>query len=227
MVARLTFASIAGKTLNFNLTTPDDEILGSWFILAEPLYQALPNEFLSSYSKSGSAIRYALQHAPTILLLHGAAGSRAAQWRVATYGAFTSRLACNVLAFDYRGFGDSTGIPTEDGVVKDAYAAWHWLLDNGAKGEDILVVGHSLGTAVTAQFVSRLALDAVIDEKAEKPRGVVLLAPFTSAGSLLETYSILEIPVLQPLQMFPLGISQCRPFHALRLLIYMSTSQNF
>ena len=104
---------------------------------------------------------------------------------------------------DYRGFADSTGSPSQEGTVQDAFAAWNWLLDYGAKPEDILVVGHSLGTGVATQFVSRLSQDP----SAGKPRGVVLLAPFSSFATLVETYSLFHLPILQPLQMFPLGVS--------------------
>ncbi len=63
-------------------------------------------------------------------------------------------------------------------------------------------MGHSLGTGVAAQLARRLGAEGV------RPRGVVLLAPFTSVSKLLETYAILGVPVLQPLQTFPLGISE-------------------
>ncbi|KAI0088489.1 Alpha/Beta hydrolase protein [Irpex rosettiformis] len=105
----------------------------------------------------------------------------------------------NVFAPDYRGFGDSEGIPSEPGLEIDAYASWKWLVDNGAKPEDIVVVGHSLGTGVTASLAKRLAADGV------KPRGLVLLAPFTSPRDLIETYAILGVPILQPVQAFSAG----------------------
>lgn len=112
----------------------------------------------------------ALQNNPTILFFHGNGATRAYGVRVRFYKAFTARLGVNVLAVDYRGFGDSTGNPSEAGLIQDGKAAFDWLLSNGAKVEDILIVGHSLGTGVSSQLVAKL------DAEGLAPRGVVLLA---------------------------------------------------
>ena len=58
---------------------------------------------------------------------------------------------------DYRGFGDSTGTPSEEGLVEDGLAAWNWLLSNGARQEDISIFGSSLGTAVGSHLTHKLA----------------------------------------------------------------------
>ena len=85
------------------------------------------------------------------------------------------------------------------------------------KEEDIVLVGLSLGTAVVAQLAAELqnegkhsypcssAVATVLKQLPEiQPRGVVMLAPFTSIKDLLVTYSLFGvIPILQPLQMFP------------------------
>jgi abhydrolase domain-containing protein 12 len=131
------------------------------------------------------------------------------------YQAFASRLRANVFAPDYRGFGDSTGTPSEAGLIIDARAAWEWLRSRGAPPESVLVVGNSLGTAVAVQLVSALEAEqpsggdghgAKEEEGAgrERPRGVVLLAPFTDVATLLDTYSIAGlVPLLAPLKIFP------------------------
>lgn len=107
-----------------------------------------------------------------------------------------------MLSIDYRGFGDSTGVPDEDGLVTDAYAAWNWLLEHGAEQENILVIGHSLGTGVASQLAKKLAAEGA------KPRGITLFAPFSSLSRLIETYSLFGLPILQPLQNFALGRSK-------------------
>ena len=43
----------------------------------------------------------------------------------------------NVLAIDYRGFGNSEGSPTEDGLALDARAAWDYLMAH--KGDRIYI----------------------------------------------------------------------------------------
>jgi len=182
------------KTLNFKLNTADSETLGAWFILSDSYYHSLP----SIPSSVHTHVQEALQRNPTILFFHGNAATRAFSARVQYYTAFTSRLSANVLAVDYRGFAESSGEPSEAGLVCDARAAWDWLISKGAKQEDILIMGHSLGTGVTAQ------LGAQLDGEGINHRGLVLLSPFSSIQEVLKTYSILGVaPLLKPLVMFP------------------------
>lgn len=107
---------------------------------------------------------------PTILFLHGNTGTRALPLRIALYTAFTSRLNSNILAIDYRGFGDSEGQPTVDGVAQDARTGWNYLVENGARPEDILIVGHSLGTAIAGLLSAELGNEGIT------PRGLVLMS---------------------------------------------------
>ncbi|KZT67119.1 alpha/beta-hydrolase [Daedalea quercina L-15889] len=189
-----------GKTLDLQLHTSDNVTLGAWFMLADPYYQTIRTSALKPLSQPTiEVVKDAIKSRPTILYFHGSAGSRATSGRVQQYTSWTSRLNANIFAIDYRGFGNSEGSPFEDGLKLDSYAAWDWLMDHGAKPEDVLVLGHSLGTGVTSKLASRLAHEDV------KPRGVVLLAPFSSMLTLLDTYEIWGIPVLQPLQSNALG----------------------
>ena len=65
----------------------------------------------------------------------------------------------DVIAFDYRGFGDSTGEPTEAGLMKDARFIYDWLhkLSNGQR--KIYLWGHSIGSAIACQLAARLSDD--------------------------------------------------------------------
>ena len=65
----------------------------------------------------------------------------------------------DVITFDYRGFGDSTGEPTEIGLMKDARFIYDWLnkLSNGQR--KIYLWGHSLGSAIACQLGARLSDD--------------------------------------------------------------------
>jgi abhydrolase domain-containing protein 12 len=84
------------------------------------------------------------------------AANRAAPHRVRSYAAY-SALDVNVLAIDYRGFGDSTGSPSEEGLLQDARAIWEYAND-GQKGEEgVVLMGQSLGTGVVAGLAGRLA----------------------------------------------------------------------
>ncbi|KAJ7695708.1 Alpha/Beta hydrolase protein [Mycena rosella] len=182
------------KTINLRVNTADNESLGAWFVLSDPFYHSLP----AIPSQPADHIPTALKTHPTILFFHGNAGTRAFHARIQHYTAFSSRLSANVLAVDYRGFGDSTGTPTEAGLARDARAAWNWLIANGATANQILIVGHSLGTGVS------VLLSAELSDEGIAPRGVVLLSPFSSVSKVLETYNILGVvPLMRPLAMIP------------------------
>lgn len=92
-----------------------------------------------------------------MLFFHGNAANRAAAFRVQHCLRYAASFDANVLAIDYRGFGDSDGTPSQDGLVKDARAAWEWVRERGAKEEDVLLVGLSLGTGVVSGLAAELA----------------------------------------------------------------------
>lgn len=187
---------VAGKTFNFGLTTPDNHTLGAWFILSDDHYHSLP--FPPSPSAAENHFSEALRSRPTMLFLHGNTGTRAHSGRVQYYSGFVSRLQTNVLTIDYRGFGDSQGSPSEHGLATDARAAFDWLVSNGAAPQDVLIVGHSLGTAVSSSLAVSLCEESI------PFRGLVLMSPFTSMHTLVDTYSIFGLfPVLLPMTMVP------------------------
>ena len=75
-----------------------------------------------------------------------------------------------VLAFDYRGYGHSEGVPDEQGTYRDAQAAWDFLTKiTGIPPERIFVHGQSLGGGVAAELAERV-----------KPAGLILDSTFTS-----------------------------------------------
>ena len=76
---------------------------------------------------------------------------------------FYSRLAVNVLAVDYRGYGKSEGTPGEAGVYRDADAAYDYLIQvRRIQPTNIVVFGHSLGGAVAIDLAARRECGALI-----------------------------------------------------------------
>ncbi|KIM43230.1 hypothetical protein M413DRAFT_444038 [Hebeloma cylindrosporum] len=182
------------RTLNFKLQTPDNETLGAWFILSEPYYKSLP----AIPGEVAKHIVPALKERPVILFLHGNAATRAASARIQHYQGFSTRIGASVLAIDYRGFAESTGKPSESGLVCDARTAFEWLIAQGKEAKDILIIGHSLGTGVSGQLAAQLAAENI------QPRGVVLLSPFSSIHEVLETYNMFGfIPLMKPISTIP------------------------
>jgi pimeloyl-ACP methyl ester carboxylesterase len=79
-----------------------------------------------------------------ILYLHGTTGDRSNYHRCILYEQL-SQLGLHVIALDYRGYGDSTGDPTEENVVKDALFTYEYFLKL-APHATFYIWGHSLGT---------------------------------------------------------------------------------
>jgi uncharacterized protein len=75
----------------------------------------------------------------------------------------------SVFIFDYRGYGQSQGRPSEEGTYLDAQAAHLWLRQKGFRVENLVALGESLGGGVASELALR-----------ENLGGVVLQCTFTS-----------------------------------------------
>lgn len=97
-----------------------------------------------------------------LLICHGNAGNLSEFDRPVHYAGLR-QLGLNLLAFDYRGYGESEGMPTEAGLYRDAQAAYRYLREKeGVAAEHIIVFGHSLGSAVAVDLASRVPLAGMI-----------------------------------------------------------------
>ena len=188
------------KTVNLILTSTDNVTLGSWFTFSEPFFRSRILPEVVNAPKAESLVPAALKEYPTVLYLHGNAATRAVPTRVQIYSTFSSRMQVNVLAIDYRGFAESTGYPTERGTIDDALSAIKWLVGQGAKPEDILVIGHSLGAGVATQSVARAE-----GEFDQLFRGLVIMGSQASVPHYMETFAPGGIPVLRPVKLIPGG----------------------
>lgn len=114
--------------------------------------------------------------APWLLICHGNGGNISDAGRPFHYAGLRA-LGLHLLAFDYRGYGESEGVPTEAGLYRDAEAAYRLLRDSlQVPADRIFVFGHSLGSAVAVDLASRVpaaglildgALTSVIDRGQE------------------------------------------------------------
>ncbi|KAH9825638.1 hypothetical protein Tdes44962_MAKER04080 [Teratosphaeria destructans] len=141
--------------------------------------------------------------------------ARVVTLRTSSYRLLVSQPNTHVLAIDYRGFGLSTGSPTEAGLIADGTALLDWLMNVvGVPPERIVILGQSLGTAVGSAVALNFAEpgSGLVPAEAQRKgvrepvvfKGVVLVAPFSSLPSLLLTYRIGGIlPILLPLRPFP------------------------
>jgi len=68
---------------------------------------------------------------------------------------YTEKMGYNVLLFNYRGFGDSQGVPTPQRTLRDMESICAWLKrEKGIEDSDILVHGRSLGASHAAYLAS-------------------------------------------------------------------------
>jgi uncharacterized protein len=78
-----------------------------------------------------------------------------------------NHLRLNALIFDYRGYGNSEGSPTEEGTYEDAEAAWNYLVKERKVSPDSIVIwGRSLGGAIAAMTAVKHRAGIVIVESA-------------------------------------------------------------
>jgi hypothetical protein len=101
-----------------------------------------------------------------LLVCHGNAGNLADAGRPAHYAGLRA-LGLNILAFDYRGYGESDGVPTEEGLYRDAEAAYRYLHERlGVTPDRIVLFGHSLGSAVAVDLATRVPAAGLVLEGA-------------------------------------------------------------
>lgn len=107
----------------------------------------------------------------TLLFSHGNAGN--ISHRLDSVSLFHS-LGLNVLIYDYRGYGESEGTPTEAGTYLDVQAAWDHLLEaRMIAPQEIIIFGRSLGVAIAAKLASQVP-----------SAGVILESGFTSVADM-------------------------------------------
>lgn len=98
----------------------------------------------------------------TILFSHGNAGNVAD--RLESVGIFRN-IGMSVLVYDYGGYGQSTGKPSEARCCYDALAMWRWLTEEKMfPPEEVVLFGRSLGGAVTADLATKVNCAGIILE---------------------------------------------------------------
>jgi len=103
----------------------------------------------------------------TILFCHGNGGNIA--HRLDSINIF-NELGLNCFIFDYSGYGQSQGKPSEQATYFDAQAAYDWLTKNKkVDPQNIIIFGRSLGGCIAANLASRV-----------QPKSLILESSFTS-----------------------------------------------
>lgn len=99
-----------------------------------------------------------------ILFSHGNAGNLSG--RLESIGLLRS-FGFSVLAYDYGGYGYSTGKPSEKRCYADIHAMWNYLtVTRQISPSEIVLFGRSLGAAPTAELAKSVTPGAVVLESA-------------------------------------------------------------
>ena len=165
-------ASIAGAR-DVQLRTSDGLDLGAWLVPATP-----PGREGARAAARDAALDV------VVLVAAGNAGNRAVR---APLARALSRRGLAVLLFDYRGYGDNPGSPSESGLARDVRAARSFLVDEaGWRPDQIVYFGESLGAAVVTELAAE-----------HPPAGLVLRSPFVDLASVGRVhYPVLPVGTL-------------------------------
>lgn len=127
---------------------------------------------------------------PLILYFHGNGGSlvdRERRFRRLTQHGY------GLLAISYRGYGGSSGAPSEEGLLRDAETAYDEARRRGFAPQRIVIMGESLGTGVATMTAAR-----------HDAAALVLDSPFASIVDVASAH----------FPMFPVGLALRDTFRA-------------
>jgi abhydrolase domain-containing protein 12 len=153
------------NTRNLHLVQYDGCPVGVWHVL--------PDTYPDNLNSDQDYISALSDGATVVLYLHGNTATRGRYHRVQTYLSLAKR-GYHVIAFDYRGFGESGCAPSERGMMEDALLVWDWVQSHAPRAP-VFIWGHSLGSAAATYLAQELW-----QRRASHPRGVILDAPLPS-----------------------------------------------
>ena len=131
--------------------------LSGWYIPAKnPAPAPFPSSEGSKGARRGGGSEF------TLLFCHGNGGN--IFHHLDSINIFQN-LGLNCFIFDYRGYGNSEGKPSEEGTYLDVRAAYNWLIKKKKISPDnIIIFGRSLGGSIAAQLASKVKAGALVVE---------------------------------------------------------------
>jgi len=157
--------SIASKMAFFPPQPPSYEVLehddGSEELYINPLSgrgrKVLGCDVFTLHTKHGSDIVAAYiptrRHSdPTLLYSHGNAVDLGQM--LPFYKELAAELQCNIMGYDYSGYGTSTGTPSVANTLNDISACLDWLYAAGKSPSDIMLYGQSVGSGPTVYLAA-------------------------------------------------------------------------
>ncbi len=147
-----------------------------------------------------AAVHYpAAKGMPTLLYSHGNAEDLGQS--IELYQEWHGQ-GIGVFAYDYPGYGQSSGSPSESSCERAIQSAWNYLIRSGVAASSIVIVSRSVGGGPGVWLAAH-----------EKPAGVALISPFTSAFAVAIPFPLF------PRDRFP-NIKRIRTIHSPLLVIH-------
>ncbi|KAG6146343.1 hypothetical protein E4U28_000743 [Claviceps purpurea] len=175
----------------FYLHTPDGNWIYAWHVLPLPLYHKHEAQIVKG--ASSEVAPRDITATKSFNLLKSDPNAKLILYYTSSY---------HVIAIDYRGFGHSTGVPSEQGLIQDAETLVEWATKvAGIPASRIVLFGHSLGTAVATGVAERCTTRGI------DFAGIVLVSGFSDLSNLLIGYRISGIfPIMGPLIAWPSAV---------------------
>lgn len=175
-----------------NLEDPPHFKLDDSYAISDSLVEMITLESGSSGSQETIYAFYIgdksrINQDTVILYCHGNAGNIDYYWqRVKLMANAGGKNRFGVMIMDYRGYGRSTGKPTETGMYEDVDACMKWLKNKGLTNERLVMEGFSLGCAPATELMA--------NPRSMKPCKLILEAPFASFEYLEQSIGKVSFP---------------------------------
>ncbi|CAA0830032.1 alpha/beta-Hydrolases superfamily protein [Striga hermonthica] len=175
-------SSIAAKFAFFPPTPPSytvgvDELRGGAHSIPEVPWREGADVLRLRTRRGNEVVAVHISHpkaTSTVLYSHGNAADLGQMYEL--FVEITLRLRVNLIGYDYSGYGQSSGKPTECNTYADIDAVYKCLVEKyGVKDEQLILYGQSVGSGPTIDLASRVP----------NLRGVVLHSPILSGLRVL------------------------------------------
>ncbi|NP_001181962.1 protein ABHD12B isoform X1 [Mus musculus] len=166
-------------TVNFFLKPEPKVLLGIWHTVPSYRGEEAKGKCRCWYEASLS------DGNPIIIYLHGSGINRAFCGRIKLTQVLSDG-GFHVLSVDYRGFGDSTGTTTEEGLTTDIICVYEWTKARSGR-TPVCLWGHSLGTGVATNAAR------VLEAKGCPVDAIILEAPFTNIWAATINFPLVKM----------------------------------
>lgn len=130
-----------------------------YFSSFAPSSTSLSSTSLSSPSTHLSSSESCNSEEPkTILFCHANAGNNSHREYIVS---LCEKIKVNLVLFDYSGYGDSSGVPSQSQILEDGRNVYEWLAER-VNPKSIIVWGESIGGSVAIEIAHRYECHSLI-----------------------------------------------------------------